>query len=432
MALSRPPHIMCITCHDLGRFLGCYGVTTVQTPSLDALAAAGVRLTRAFTTAPQCSPSRSALATGRYPHANGVMGLTHDQFGWDLNPAEQTIGTLLREQGYETHLFGLQHITADLGRLGFDVVHSRGLGPVVSDEVSVFLAQTNAERPFYLEVNLEEPHRPFDQGAVAPDASRGVTIPPYIPASAAAEAEIAAFQGAIAAADQAVGRILAALDQAGLTAQTVVVFTTDHGIAMPRAKCTLYDPGLETALLIRWPDGGLGGGVTIPSLVSNIDLLPTLLAISGAPVPPSVQGRSFLPLLLGQPAQARQEIFAEKTFHSYYDPIRAIRTERYKFIRNFEAAFLVEIPGDIQAGAIVRADPSRYVGATHPTVELYDLDDDPDEQANRAGDAAFAAIERDLDQRLWRWMEDTNDPLLSGPVASPTYRQALSQRGLRT
>lgn len=426
--LSRPPHIVSITCHDLGRFLGCYGVATVRTPNLDWLAASGLRFLRAFTTAPQCSPSRAALATGRYPHSNGVMGLTHDRFGWDLAPGEQTVGTLLGHAGYETHLFGLQHITQHPDRLGFDAIHSRGLGPVVGEEASAFLAQTTAERPLYLEINLEEPHRPFDQGGVEPDAELGVTVPPYIADSAAAREEFAAFQGAVASADQTVGRVLAALDQAGLADQTVVVFTTDHGIAMPRAKCTLYDPGLETALMIRWPDGGIAAGETRHALLSNIELLPTLLEIAGALVPASVQGRSFLPLLIGGPDQARNEIFAEKTLHSYYDPMRAIRTDRYKLIRNFETTFLVEVPGDIQAGAIFCADPTRYAGDTHPAVELYDLASDPLEQVNRVGDADLAEIERDLDDRLWAWMAATSDPLLAGPVPSPTYRQAMTER----
>jgi arylsulfatase A-like enzyme len=417
-----------ITCHDLGQFLGCYGVPTVQTPSIDVLAATGARFTNAFTTAPQCSPSRAALATGRYPHCNGVLGLTHARFAWDLNPGEQTIGALLRGRGYETHLFGLQHITPGTNRLGFDVVHTRGLGPVVSDEVSAFLDQASGERPFYLEINLEEPHRPFDQGGIAPDSERGVTVPPYIPDSPAAREEFAAFQGAVAAADRAVGRILAALDRTGRAEQTLVVFTTDHGVAMPRAKCTLYDPGLETALLVRWPAAGISGGNVVDALLSNIDLLPTLLDLSGTPIPPAVQGRSFWPLLRGEPYRPRAEIFAEKTYHSYADPMRAIRTERYKYIRNFEATFLVEVPGDIQEGAIFRADPSRYVGATHPAVELYDLATDPLEQANRAGDPALTTIQDDLDQRLWSWMEATADPLLAGPVPSPAYRHAIARR----
>jgi arylsulfatase A-like enzyme len=197
---------------------------------------------------------------------------------------------------------------------------------------------------------------------------------------------------------------------------------------MPRAKCTLYDPGLETALLIRWPAGGVSGGGTNSALLSNIDLLPTVLEITGTPVPDAVQGRSFAPLLRGDPYQPRHEIFAEKTFHSYYDPMRAIRTDRYKLIRNFEAAFLVEVPGDIQLGAIFRADPARYVGATHPPLELYDLTEDPLEQDNRAGDPDLAGVERDLSNRLWQWMADTGDPLLEGPVPSPSFQRATRDR----
>lgn len=427
MPAGQPPHIVAITCHDLGRFLGCYGVGTVRTPHIDGLAATGARFTRAFTTAPQCSPSRSALATGRYPHCNGVMGLTHARFGWDLNPDERPIASLLRERGYAAHLFGLQHITAAVERLGFETVHARGLGPAVTAEVGAVLAESPANQPLYLEINLEEPHRPFDQGGVAPDAGLGITIPPPIPETAAAREEFAAFQGAVAAADRVVGQILTALEQSGLCEQTLALFTTDHGIAMPGAKCTLTDAGLGTALIVRWPAAGIGGGEHSP-MISNIDILPTLLEAGGTPIPARVQGRSFLPLLRGAPYEARPAVFAEKTFHSYYDPMRAIRTSRYKYIRNFETAFQVEVPGDIQAGAIFRADPSRYAGDTHPTVELFDLADDPLERVNRAGEPELAAVERDLDQRLWRWMDETADPLLAGPVPSPSYRRAMAER----
>jgi arylsulfatase A-like enzyme len=424
------PNIIQVTCHDLGRFLGCYGIETVRTPNLDLLAASGVRFERAFCTAPQCSPSRAALATGRFPHSNGVMGLTHGRFGWDLHPGEQTIAELLGGGGYETHLFGLQHVSPHAERLGFQHIHREGFAADVAGEVAAFLRNDieEPERPLYLEINLREPHRPYDQGGVEPDASAGVTIPAYLPDTPASREEFAALQGAIHVADDAVGVILAALNATGLAETTLFLFTTDHGVAMPRAKCTLYDPGIGVALMVRGPGAALSPGAVVDPLISNVDVLPTLLAAAGVSLPDNLQGRSFLPLLQGKGYEPRAEIFAEKTYHSYYDPMRGIRTERHKYIRNFSSAFLVEVPGDVQRGPIYRTELQRYVSATHPAVELYDLSADPFEQHNLAGDPEAAPVERELDDRLWRWMEETGDPLLKGPVASPAYRQSMEMR----
>ncbi len=426
--VNQHPHLVQITCHDLGLFLGCYGVATVQTPHLDALAAEGVRLDQAFAVAPQCSPSRSTLATGRYPHANGVMGLTHDPFAWDLHPGERHIAALLSAHGYETHLFGLQHVTTRPERLGFHVIHRRGLGPDVATDVEAFLSASHPAGPLYLEINLEEPHRPYDQGGVQPDASKGITLPPFLPDTVQAREEIAALQGAIRQADRAIGRILAALEEAGLSQQSLVMFTTDHGLAMPRAKCTLYDAGLGIAAVFRWPDGGIAGGHAISALISNVDVLPTLLEACGLPIPAGLHGHSFLPLLRGERATHRDAIYAEKTFHSYYDPMRAIRTRRHKLIRNFETSFAVEVPGDVQLGPLYRTELQRYVTTTHPDIELYDLESDPNETANLAGDPALSDIQAALDAKLWAWMEETGDPLLNGPVPSPAYRRALAAR----
>jgi arylsulfatase A-like enzyme len=419
-----------MTCHDLGRFLGCYGIETVRTPNLDRLAAGGVRFERAFCTAPQCSPSRAALTTGRFPHANGVMGLTHGRFGWDLHANEQTIAQLLGAGGYETHLFGLQHVSPHVERLGFQHVHREGFAPDVAAEVAAFLQTSTGapERPLYLEINLREPHRPYDQGGAEPETSAGVTVPPYLPDTPASREEFAALQGAIHAADDAVGIVLAALDAAGLAEKTLFFFTTDHGVAMPRAKCTLYDPGIGVALMVRWPAAALSPGAVLDPLISNVDVLPTLLDVAGVPRPANLQGRSFLPLLQGTEYEPRTEIFAEKTYHSYYDPMRGVRTEHHKYIRNFSSAFLVEVPGDVQLGPIYRTELQRYVTATHPAVELYDLEGDPFEQHNLAGTPQVVTIERDLDTRLWRWMDETADPLLNGPVASPAYRQSIAMR----
>jgi arylsulfatase A-like enzyme len=204
-----------------------------------------------------------------------------------------------------------------------------------------------------------------------------------------------------------------------------VVFTTDHGLAMPRAKCTLYDPGLEVALIVGWPEGGIGSKSVRTELISNIDVLPTLLEAAGAGVPAEIQGRSFLALLRGGAYEPREAIYAEKTFHSYYDPMRCIRTRRHKYIRNFETAFAVEVPGDVQQGPIFRANASRYSTDRPNVVELYDLEADPLEEHNLAGSPGVIAIEEELSAELGRWMRETEDPLLLGPVASPGYRLAM-------
>lgn len=434
---DAPPHVLLITCHDLGRYLGCYGNQTIHTPHLDTLAVEGIRCARAFATAPSCSPSRAGVTTGRYPHSNGVMGLTHPPFGWDLAADERPTAALLGAAGYETHLFGFQHVTTQPERLGFQYLHGfdrllgcheKAWGRRVSREVADFLRSPLTGRPLYLEINLEEPHRPYDQDGAQPDASRGVTIPAYLPNDASAYEEMAAFQGAVRCADEAVGDMLAALDEAGLRESTLVIFLADHGIAMPRAKCTLYDPGIEVALLIRWPAGGFAAGAVIPEMISTIDVLPTVLAAASLPVPERVQGRSLLPLLGGEEYVPRTAIYAEKTYHTYYDPMRAVRTERFKYIRSFETTPAVEIPLDIEQGAIFRAQARRWhAGERHP-VELYDLQADPLEQSNLAGNAAFAEVEGWLESRLWSWMAETADPLLAGPIPSPTYLRSLTTR----
>ncbi|MFZ0216640.1 MAG: sulfatase/phosphatase domain-containing protein, partial [Candidatus Dormiibacterota bacterium] len=207
-----------------------------------------------------------------------------------------------------------------------------------------------------------------------------------------------------------------------------VVFSADHGRAMPSAKCTLYDPGIGVALLVRWPHGGVRRGRVIPELASNIDVLPTLLEAAEIPAAKEIQGHSLLRRLRDEPVGSHGAIFAEKTFHSYYDPMRCIRTERHKLVRNFETGFAVEVPGDIQQGAIFRADPGRYATDRRHLVELYDLEADPLEQCNLADAPELAQVRRELDEQLWSWMEETSDPLLQGPIASPRFRLALQSR----
>lgn len=419
--------VVLVTTHDIGRHLHCYGIRSVESPHLDALASQGVMFRDAFCTAPQCSPSRASLATGRYPHNNGVLGLAHHGFDWDL--VVPHVATTLATHGFEGHLFGGQHVSLHPERLGFAQIHepvrSRGnaTGESIATDVEEVLRGAG-ERRLYLEINFEETHRPYPMLSEQQLREAHAYVPAYLPAGPEAAGELAALEVAVAQMDAALGRVLSALEAAGRAENAIVIFTTDHGLAMPRAKCTLYDPGLEVALILRWPGGQIRHG-EVSALVSNIDVLPTLLEAAGLEVPNTVQGRTLMPLMRGEKALHRDAIFGEKTFHSYYDPMRCVRTRRHKYIRNFETAFAVEVPGDIQAGATFRANPSLYSKDRPSVAELYDLETDPLEQSNLAGKESVRHIERELSAQLWRWMRETDDPLLNGPVASPRYRLAM-------
>lgn len=422
-------HIVMIDCHDLGRHLSCYGRADVPSPALDALAEDGVRFENGFCTSPQCSPSRAALYTGYYPHHNGMMGLAHAPFNWSLNDDQTHLAAYLQNAGYHTALAGSQHVThaneGDIKRLGFDDVLPAHLAPDVAEQAVGFLERDHT-RPFFLNVGLFEPHRDDAGGfKLFPPENAPSTLPPYIPDTPEARQEFGELHGMIRAMDDGVGRIVATLKRRGLLDDTWLIFTTDHGLAMPRAKCTLYDPGLETALIMFAPSLGLNGGRVITEPVSHVDLVPTILEWLGLDAPDDIHGRSYWPLLTGGQYQQREAIFAEKTFHTAYEPQRAIRTERYKLIWNAEVD-VTNVPADIRHSAIY-PQMIDLLTIERPPFELYDLRDDPHEMNNVAGNPTYHDIERDLRERLLDWMRQTDDPLLRGPVASPYYHDALAQ-----
>ena len=418
------PNILFITCHDLGRHISPYGQRNVVTPALGRLAAQGVLFEKAFCTAPQCSPSRAALHTGRHAHAVGVLGLTHGDFGWDLSEGEKHLATHLRDVGYETALFGVQHVTKRPERLGYDTIFPTLRADRMGAAAREYLTSRNPEKPFYLEVGFFEPHRPYDWQGTKPDTSQGVTLPSYLPDIPEAEADVAALQGAVRMLDTGVEILLDSLNDLGVAENTWVVFTTDHGLAVPRAKCTLYDPGLETALLMRWP-GGVAGGKRCKELVSHVDMVPTMLELLNLPLPSNLHGRSYARLLRGEAFTPRDALYAEKTFHEIYDPMRAVRTLTHKLIVNFETGVKLDVPGDVQRGPLYRATLPSILQSERPRVELYDLEQDPNEGNNLAGREEVGGLEHTLTKKLAAWMRETNDPLLQGPVPSPHYRRTV-------
>ena len=421
------PNILVIIAHDLGTHLGCYGAP-VQTPALDGLAAEGARFTNHFSTAPICSPSRGAIVTGKYPHCNGLMGLVN--LGWDLPHSNVTLAQLLDSAGYETCLFGFQHEVKDPNRLNhyFHSVSDRTQGyscervaPLVADFLKS--RRTDASKPFYARVGFSETHRPYNR--YEPDDPEIAAVPPYMKDTPDTRNEMASFQGAVRTMDHSVGEILEALESTGLSEDTIVVFTTDHGIAFPRAKATLYDPGIRTTLIIRWP-GTIEPDQSRAELLSNIDLLPTLLEAVEIQTPEDVQGRSFWPLLNGAEYEPNTRVFAEKNT-SPDDIKRCIRTEQYKYIRNYSEGPGIKLTWDVD-GSWLRKDIEETYLKPAPAVEMYDLAKDPVEVNNLAGRPEVAEIEGKLAIQLDQFLEETNDPVLLGPIKRPPEEAELIAR----
>ncbi len=434
MGTATKPNVLMITTHDSGRHFGCYGIDTVRSPAIDALAADGFRFTRYFAASPVCSASRAAQLTGRYPQSNGLMLLSSPPWSWELNPGERHLSQLLRDQGYYTALFGLQHETENPDRLGFQARHrechrdmrfgadTACSAPDIAGDVVRFLRTDAAARaPFYAQIGFFETHTPYDFGGAVPDDSKGVYVPPYLVENEAAREEFAGLQGAVRRADEAVGMILDALAATGLERDTLVIFTSDHGIETHRSKWFVYDPGLEISLLMRWPGGGVAGGHSCDWLLSNVDFLPTLLELLGVPAPDNVQGSSFAAALGPSGAagpRPRSEIFAMMQGFKNYPDARCVRTDGYKLVRSFSPERGYQPPVDLSR-------PGRP--KKRPVVELFDLERDPLEFDNVAQQPEYAEVYRDLSDRLWDWLEAVDDPLLRGPVPTPYYHEAIAE-----
>ena len=408
------PNIILITWHDLGDFLGCYGHRDVASPCLDQLAREGALFEDYFCTAPQCSPSRASIVTGLMPHSTGVLGLTHR--GFDMGRGMTTLPQIMRRSGYSTHLIGLQHECRDPKWEGYDDVRAQGKGAKSAADQAIAFLREPRRKPFFLAIGTNDVHRPHGDDC-EPEVFGRVQLPPYLPQEDIARTDMAIFYRRIREADEQMGRIAAALDDSALAADTILVFTTDHGAAIPRAKQTLFDQGLRTALIARWP-GHIEAGLRRDALLSNVDLMPTLLDLIGVAARPGLHGRSFGSLLLGQPYEPRDAIFAELTWHCHYRPMRAIRTATHKLVVNFCPG----LPMLVEDGPIRRYGPElidQHYSEPRPEEELYDLAADPWEQRNVAANPAYAPVKASLRGRLMEFLESTDDPILRGAIPNP-------------
>jgi arylsulfatase A-like enzyme len=414
---STRANILYIHSHDSGRYVQPYG-HAIPTPHLQKLAEQGVLFRKAFSAAPTCSPSRAALLTGQAPHSSGMLGLAH--LGFSLYDYRQHILHTLRHTGYQSVLVGMQHLVpeTDIGRLGYDQVLKvpDSLAASAAPAAARFLREAPSQ-PFFLDVGLFETHRAFFAPGVHEDP-RYCLPPQPIPDTPQTRQDMAAYKASARSMDQGIGVVLDALEATGLADHTLVICTTDHGLAFPRMKCNLTDAGIGVMLMLRGP-GGFMGGKVCDALISHIDLFPTICELLEVDPPAWLQGKSILPLIRDQVAEINEAVFAEVTYHVAYEPQRAIRTQRWKYIRRYgerTQPVLSNCDGSPSKDLWVqRGWQSRFVEQE----QLYDLIFDPNEANNLAPVPAFAEVLGDLRQRLDLWMHTTRDPLLAGTVAPP-------------
>jgi len=409
------PNILYLHSHDTGRWVQPYGYP-VPTPNIQWLADQGVLFRKAFCVVPTCSGSRACLLTGQHGHSSGMLGLAHR--GFSLRDYDHHIVHTLREAGYHSTLIGEQHIAKRPDLIGFDEVikiETTRVNEVVPAAARVLRRPPTS--PFFLSVGFFETHREFFEPTSVRD-TRYSLPPANLPDTPETRRDMAAFKASARSLDQGVGAVLDVLEETGLADDTLVLLTTDHGLAFPGAKATLYDRGLGVMLIVRGP-GGFSGGKVIDAMVTHLDIFPTLCELAGVPLKPWLQGSSLLPLLEAPDRALHEEIFAGATWHAAYEPQRAVRTLRWKYIRRF---------GDRDLPVLANCDdsPSKDVLLRHgwgerrlPREQLYDLVFDPNEAANLADRGDAQPVLDDLRRRLDEWMAATADPLLDGDVEPP-------------
>lgn len=424
----RPRNIILITGDDLGwRDLSSCGNPNVHTPHLDRLKQGGVSFRNAFDVTSTCSSSRATYATGQYPHTHGVTGLVHRAQELSLPPRTPTLASHLRDAGLHTAIEGKWHLAFPQTPepYGYDEVMTAWETQRIVDSAQTvdFIARAAGQR-FFLEINYMNPHRDwrgeFEPHPDHPVDPAAIVLPEYVhlPDVPGAREELAAYYSQVNRMDVLVGELLSALEAHGLLDDTMITFISDNGIPFPGNKLTLHDRGTGTPWFFHWP-AALPARIERDDLVSSVDLMPTLLEAAGVPIPAGVQGRSLLPLLQDpQTLQERSAVFSEMTQHKETPfPMRSVRTARYRYIRNYNDRPVPIEPED--APWVLEVLSMKLPGfdwtASRVPEELYDLEKDPQEQVNLAGDPAFDSVLQELRARLDAHLTATADPCLGRP-----------------
>ncbi|MBL9186177.1 MAG: sulfatase [Opitutaceae bacterium] len=434
-ATASKPNILFILAEDIGPQLSCYGTPLVSTPHLDRLAARGVRYTNAFTTAPVCSTSRSAIMTGMYQTTIGAH--QHRTWQWNKKPLPagvRTITDYFRDAGYYT-----ANLSAGPDRArkatsgGLRITGSDGAGKTDFN----FLTPTppfdgrdwngrKPGQPFFAQITIQESHkgpgwtlvRSKDSPVGRVDPAK-LKLPPYYPDHPVAREEYANYLDAIALMDSYVGEVLARLEKDGLAQDTIIVFIGDNGQCLFRSKQFLYDGGISIPLLIAWPDRRRAGTVD-SQMISAIDISAAMLGFAGVKPNAVMQGRDFL----AAGATPRSHIFAARDrMDASTDRMRAVRTPQWKYIRNYfpgipymqhNAYKETQYPTWVLVKQLAKEgkltpEAALFAADRKPVEELFDLNADPHEVKNLATTPAHAAKLKELRALVDQWLIESGD-----------------------
>lgn len=429
------PDIILIVSEDNGPELGCYGDAQSITPRLDALAAAGTRFARAYTTYSLCSPSRASLFTGLYPHQNGQVGLaTHKYRMYD---GIETMPVILKKAGYRTGILGKIHVNPEAS-IPFDyrAVRSDNFG---RKDMGEYLQRSEefiraSAQPFLLMINFPDAHFPLVRQAggmpARPRSGKDMTgTLPFVGVSSDRLLEFTAdYYNCMERLDQMCGQVFDMLKATGRDRNTVIIYLGDHGAQFSRGKQSNYEAGLRIPLIIYDPRSGKKNNVS-NSFVSIIDILPTLMDIAGVHKPAGLPGQSLMPATRKDPlATERRYVFSacDGGTSVFFHPTRGVRNERYKLIRNlvpgvnpdfmlYASHYNPHFAGGTEEAELAGTSSRiRHAYATWrhpPAYELYDLKEDPFEWQNLAGSPAYATVQQELQDALAQWQTETRDPL---------------------
>lgn len=427
-ALAAPPHIVLFIADDYSwHDSGAYGNKDVRTPNIDKIARAGLRFKHAFAASPTCTPSRSAIYTGMYPHRNGAHA-NHSL----VNDGAKTLPARMKELGYRVVIAGKTHI-GPRELLPFEYLKDSNIMPAGKNHVlwtdlntaavDQLFAGHDRDKPLCLVVCSHSPHVywPENDGY---DAAK-LTLPPYLLDTPETRAALSRYYTDVTWMDKQLGEVLASLARHNFADDTLFIFTADQGAQFPFAKWNLYDAGIRVPLIVRWPEKVKPG--TSDALVSLIDILPTMIESAGGKAPGDIDGQSLFS------DRQRDAIYAAHTGDGQMNrsPMRAVRTAKHKYIQNLKPDDLYKThisdgvaadgrdywaswaklgESDQRAAAVVE----RY--RHRPAEELYDLAADPWEQINLAADPAHAAVLADLREKVRKWRIEQGEDLSKVPM----------------